>query len=765
MKRPPAPLYPAHRPVPDTKKPKLLPQVPPAPANNGDDTDSLTEELPSDDEVGIDTKPTTQTTKPTSIPKEKGRKKDKTAAGKTSPKAGKGKTQTKTAKPKDKKGKTESGGLSGCNFVFTGVMEGASREEYVDKVKELGGKVTSAVSSRTTYLVYGEILEDGRPYNLGKKYLKAVELHKTVLSQLAFLDLIQSFQSSPRPPTPQDSPSGPKTDPLITQWRPAPTNPTDQPLLWTEKYAPQALKDLIGNSTVVDKLLNWVKDWESVILKGEKKEIVVRGGHFDPQKNVNARVALVSGPPGIGKTTAGRLVAKALGYRPIELNASDVRNKSALAPIRASCQNTSLSGTDLVKALIIMDEVDGMAGGDRGGVGAIVDIIKNAQIPVICICNDRGCQKLKPLVNVAYDLRFVRPNKTQIVGRLKAIAELEGMNVEVNALERLVESAGNDIRQVLTALELISRTSLSLTYRELRQFEGGSSKDSTVMISAFDAAASLMRRTEVKSRKMRDNLGLFFIDFDLIPLLVQENCLNALGELTKPEDLSRVCDAMAFGDVMNRKIHQDNEWSLLPLYGLFAAVVPGFFCVSGVVYPKFPEWFGRGSTQKRKERLVRELKQAMSQYPSSSDSLDLLSFSIPVLYRSLLDPLQSEGKDAIDDVLDLMYTYNLTPDMLKEHLIDLQMSAADPEQPYKDLPTSVKSALTRVFNQFNPDTKAKKRRSVENNSEKMDRFDPDVEEIEGNKEDTDTEEEEIEEVSISQGKTKGKSRKKQGKKS
>lgn len=42
------------------------------------------------------------------------------------------------------------------------------------------------------------------------------------------------------------------------------------------------------------------------------------------------KAALISGPPGIGKTSAVKLVAAELGYDTCEMNASDARNKSSL---------------------------------------------------------------------------------------------------------------------------------------------------------------------------------------------------------------------------------------------------------------------------------------------------------------------------------------------------------------------------------------------------------------------------------------------------
>jgi len=53
-----------------------------------------------------------------------------------------------------------------------------------------------------------------------------------------------------------------------------------------------------------------------------------------------------------------------------------------------------------------MDEVDGVGAGDRGGIQALIQVIKDTKTPIICICNDRQNQKLKSLLNYVYDLKF-----------------------------------------------------------------------------------------------------------------------------------------------------------------------------------------------------------------------------------------------------------------------------------------------------------------------------------------------------------------------
>ena len=89
--------------------------------------------------------------------------------------------------------------------------------------------------------------------------------------------------------------------------------------LWTDRYAPQTLKEVCGNKGQIEKLQDWLNSFDAS-LKSEFKK---------PGKNgMNVfRAVMITGPPGIGKTTSAHLCARLAGYTPIELNASDARSK------------------------------------------------------------------------------------------------------------------------------------------------------------------------------------------------------------------------------------------------------------------------------------------------------------------------------------------------------------------------------------------------------------------------------------------------------
>ena len=83
------------------------------------------------------------------------------------------------------------GPLKGLSFVFTGELEGMTRSEAENRVKELGGSTPSSVSRKTSFVVSGSAP--------GSKLAKAVTLGIRVIDEKTFLDLIERATGGERP--------------------------------------------------------------------------------------------------------------------------------------------------------------------------------------------------------------------------------------------------------------------------------------------------------------------------------------------------------------------------------------------------------------------------------------------------------------------------------------------------------------------------------------------------------------------------------------
>ena len=595
------------------------------------------------------------------------------------------------------------------------------RPEVEEKVKAAGGKVAGGVSGNTTYLVVGSRLDDGRQVEETSKYRKYMELKDKgkkapeLLDEtklLAMLPGVDTRCAAPVLPPKASAPSPPSRAGSAGVAGTGAAAPVPQ---WVDTYAPRGMQDLVGNGSVIKKLTEWLRDWDAVVLKGQKKQVPFRPGGGIPD-NVNARAALISGPPGIGKTTSARLIVQLHGgYELLEYNASDARGHKVINEMAMGiADNTTISFSGggcqakvkglTKRACIIMDEVDGIGGGDRGGNAALIRMIKKTRNPIICICNDSHSPKVRSLAFSCYDLKFQRPTKTMASQRCAAIAQREGLGIEPNALEALAESCGSDMRMILNQLQMLARSSAyqdtGVRYMDMKQRISENSKDIGVMMGPFDACKKLLNTSEAQRLSFRERLDMFFVDFSLVGLLVHENYLRSVEKKPVTPDGLRRCaysaDLMTVSDMLHKRISFDQEWSLLPDMGIVGAVYPSLMTNGFVRFPSFPQYLGKCSTMSRTKRLQHELQAHLRLTGGAGRDLVTSGYG-ELLYKRLVQPLVSGHPGGLEQTVATLDAYGLRKEHLQEHLTELRQYLGG-EDLFKMVDPKVKAAMTREFN-------------------------------------------------------------------
>lgn len=110
--------------------------------------------------------------------------------------------------------------------------------------------------------------------------------------------------------------------------------------LWTSKYAPAATNDIIGNASVINSISTWLQNWDRIHIHGGEAAAGKSRGWATA--NTGAKACLITGPPGIGKTTTIRLLTKEMGYALVEKNSSEQRNKASMNATLMSLKDNQL---------------------------------------------------------------------------------------------------------------------------------------------------------------------------------------------------------------------------------------------------------------------------------------------------------------------------------------------------------------------------------------------------------------------------------------
>jgi len=307
---------------------------------------------------------------------------------------------------------------------------------------------------------------------------------------------------------------------------------------WCEKYRAKCFADVKGQDLAIDKVKLFLRTF--------------------PRKKAVA----LHGPPGTGKTSLAYAIAGEIDAEILELNASDLRDKTKISEIIGpASQQKSLFKKNKI---ILVDEVDGVSAvKDRGGLAELLVLLDKSSFPIVITANDIWQRKFNLLRKKTEIISLKEVDYKVVLNILKDVCKEESCLVSGDVLKSISIKARGDIRAALNDLQLLSKMESPELFLEI----GERNKEESI----FSAMQHVFKNSKINEEmiKVFDEVNM---PLDDIFLWIEENIpLEYDGE-----ELYRAFDALSLADVFRGRIRRQRHWRFMVYeYFLLGAGIAG----------------------------------------------------------------------------------------------------------------------------------------------------------------------------------------------
>jgi hypothetical protein len=275
----------------------------------------------------------------------------------------------------------------------------------------------------------------------------------------------------------------------------------------------------------------------------------------------------VYGDPGTGKTTFVTNILKEMDYDIINYDAGDIRNTSVIEDItkhNMSDKNImSLFNKKVKKIAIIMDEIDGMNNGDKGGINTLIKLIRPKKTkkqkleevtmnPIICIGNYRVDKKIKELMKVCNTVELKTPTSVQI----NHLTQMLFSHVDITIKNKINNFIQGDLRKLNSIYNIyknkpdIFKNKIIENIFQIKSYNDDTKKITNKLINNY---YNINEHSNIMNETDRTSVGLLW----------HENIIDVIDKCDKkisvPFYINQL-DNICFADYIDRTTFQKQIW-------------------------------------------------------------------------------------------------------------------------------------------------------------------------------------------------------------
>lgn len=345
------------------------------------------------------------------------------------------------------------------------------------------------------------------------------------------------------------------------------------------------------------------------------------------------------GSPGSGKTYFITNILKSMGYDTIKYDAGDIRNKALIETI--TCNNISNRNVlDMMtkttkKIAIVMDEIDGMNSGDKGGINALIKLIRQKKTkkqktesktmnPIICIGNYYTDKKMRELMKVCNIFELPSPSSKHVKEVLKIIIndKFSFTNEQYNTILNYIQG---DMRKLKFATDILLKSNeKEFNYEILNIFH----------MKSYNEDAKSITNCLLENNYSIDKHNILMNETDrtIVALLWHENIIDKFKNI--PIKIAyplyyKILRNICYADYIDRITFQNQIWQ----FNEMSSLIKTFYnnkifhdMTSGYLKPqleeiRFTKVLTKYSTEYNNTLFIQDLSQMLS-----IDKRDLIAF-------------------------------------------------------------------------------------------------------------------------------------------